>query len=71
MSQTSVTEHIIPHMVDTNKPPVIVLDKVNKWFGPLHVLRDIDLDIAAGEDPVLLLASTVVIDMVCHDKKNH
>ncbi|HTU02728.1 MAG TPA: amino acid ABC transporter ATP-binding protein [Candidatus Sulfotelmatobacter sp.] len=22
---------------------------VNKWFGPLHVLKDVDLDVAAGE----------------------
>ena len=22
---------------------------VNKWFGPLHVLRDVDLDVRAGE----------------------
>lgn len=30
------------------------------------------VDIASGEDDVLILASTVVIDMICHaDKKNH
>ena len=27
----------------------IVFTGVNKWFGKLHVLRDIDLTIAAGE----------------------
>ena len=26
------------------------------------------MDIADGEDDVLILASTVVIDMVCHDE---
>ncbi len=28
------------------------------------------VDIAAGEDDVLILAATVVIDLVCHDRKN-
>jgi ABC-type polar amino acid transport system ATPase subunit len=29
--------------------PAIVFKGVNKWFGKLHVLRDIDLSIARGE----------------------
>ncbi len=30
--------------------PIIVFDKVNKWYGnDFHVLRDIDLSVAAGE----------------------
>jgi general L-amino acid transport system ATP-binding protein len=53
MSQTSVAEHIIPHMVDTNKPPIIVLDKVNKWFGPLHVLREVSITVAEKERVVV------------------
>jgi glutamate transport system ATP-binding protein len=28
---------------------LIVLDKVNKWFGGLHALRDINLSVKAGE----------------------
>jgi glutamate transport system ATP-binding protein len=28
---------------------VIVLEKVNKWFGPAHVLRDINLSVSPGE----------------------
>lgn len=32
---------------------VIRLARVNKWFGAYHVLRDIDLNIAAGERVVL------------------
>ena len=28
---------------------MIVFRKVNKWFGSLHVLRDIDLEVATGE----------------------
>ena len=33
--------------------PVISLQGVNKWFGELHVLRDIDLTIAAQERVVV------------------
>jgi glutamate transport system ATP-binding protein len=33
---------------------LIVLDGVNKWFGDLHVLRDIDLTIGRGEVVVVL-----------------
>jgi glutamate transport system ATP-binding protein len=29
--------------------PVIVLEKVNKWYGSLHALRDIELSVNAGE----------------------
>ncbi len=29
--------------------PAIEFKRVNKWFGKLHVLRDVDLSIAAGE----------------------
>ena len=39
-----------------------------RWFS----LRDTyGVDIAEGEDEVLILASTVVIDMICHDDKDH
>src|SRR5688500_18927291 len=34
--------------------PLIVLKKVNKHFGSLHVLRDIDLSIARGEVVVVI-----------------
>ncbi len=34
--------------------PLIALDKVNKHFGPLHVLRDIDLSVARGEVLVVI-----------------
>nr|WP_209442319.1 amino acid ABC transporter ATP-binding protein [Neoroseomonas oryzicola] len=37
----------------TDAPPAIVLDKVNKWFGALHVLRDVDLQVATGERVVV------------------
>lgn len=34
--------------------PLIELRGVNKWFGPLHVLRDVDLEIMAGEVVVVI-----------------
>jgi general L-amino acid transport system ATP-binding protein len=39
--------------VRTDAPPAIVLDKVNKWFGALHVLREVDLQVATGERVVV------------------
>ncbi len=33
--------------------PIIAFNKVNKWFGNLHVLRDIDLQVAPGERIVI------------------
>jgi general L-amino acid transport system ATP-binding protein len=33
--------------------PIIHLDRVNKWFGSFHVLKDIDLDVARGERIVI------------------
>ena len=30
-------------------PPAILMDRVNKWFGALHVLRDVSLSVAPGE----------------------
>ncbi len=34
--------------------PLIVLDGVQKWFGKLHVLRDISLTVARGEVVVVI-----------------
>src|SRR5262245_20399609 len=33
----------------TSGEPLIVLDSVNKWFGSLHVLRDVNLTVDPGE----------------------
>ena len=41
------------------------------WAKPVLISDTYGVDIQGGEDEVLLLASTVVIDMVCHgDHKN-
>src|SRR5579863_2246349 len=50
MSQAA---HNIPHMADAKAPPAIVLDKVNKWYGSMHVLRDVSLTIGEKERVVV------------------
>jgi general L-amino acid transport system ATP-binding protein len=39
--------------VAAESPLAIVLDKVNKWFGQLHVLRDVSLSVAERERVVV------------------
>jgi general L-amino acid transport system ATP-binding protein len=34
-------------------PPAITLDKVNKWYGTMHVLRDVTLNVAQKERVVV------------------
>src|ERR1700709_2666081 len=34
-------------------PPAIMLDKVNKWYGTMHVLRDVSLSVAEKERVVV------------------
>ena len=34
--------------------PLVVLENVNKWFGPLHVLKDINLTVHRGEVVVVI-----------------
>jgi glutamate transport system ATP-binding protein len=38
----------------TSREPLIVLEKVNKYFGDLHVLRDVDLSVGRGEVVVVI-----------------
>jgi glutamate transport system ATP-binding protein len=38
----------------TSSDPLIVVDKVNKYFGDLHVLRDVDLSVDRGEVLVVI-----------------
>jgi glutamate transport system ATP-binding protein len=35
-------------------PPLVRLSGVNKWFGDLHVLKDVDLEVARGEVVVVI-----------------
>ncbi len=36
-----------------SEPPAITQDKVNKWYGTMHVLRDVTLNVAAKERVVV------------------
>src|SRR3712207_5443653 len=38
----------------TSGAPLLALEHVDKWFGDLHVLRDIDLTVDAGEVVVVI-----------------
>ena len=39
---------------ESSRSPLIVLDNVNKYFGTLHVLRDINLSVDRGEVVVVI-----------------
>lgn len=41
-------------MTDTTSSPLIVVDKLDKWFGDHHVLKDINLAVARGEVVVVI-----------------
>jgi glutamate transport system ATP-binding protein len=41
-------------MTAATNEPLIVLEEVNKWFGPLHVLQDVNLSIDRGEVVVVI-----------------
>lgn len=42
---------------DTATAPIVIMEKVNKHFGSLHVLKDIDLRVKPGEVVVVIGAS--------------
>ncbi len=43
----------MPPLARAGSPAAIVLDKVNKWFGASHVLRDVSLTVAEQERVVV------------------
>jgi general L-amino acid transport system ATP-binding protein len=53
MSQAAEVTPVIAHLADTQATPAIVLDKVNKWYGTMHVLRDVSLTVAEKERVVV------------------
>ncbi|MGX9964278.1 amino acid ABC transporter ATP-binding protein [Roseomonas sp. F4] len=53
MGATIETEGRFASAVRADAPPAILLQDVNKWFGALHVLRDINLSVATGERVVV------------------
>jgi glutamate transport system ATP-binding protein len=44
----------VTHQRAVPSTDLVVLDKVNKHYGPLHVLKDIDLSVRRGEVVVLI-----------------
>jgi general L-amino acid transport system ATP-binding protein len=48
MSQAAATTH-----PDGNNEPAIVMEKVNKWYGAMHVLRDVSITVGQGERVVV------------------
>ncbi|MFC7735780.1 amino acid ABC transporter ATP-binding protein [Roseomonas sp. GCM10028921] len=53
MSAALDTDAHIASSIRTDAPPAILLDRVNKWYGSMHVLRDISLQVATGERVVV------------------
>ena len=50
MSQANTIERPAPGQANV---PAIVLDKVNKWYGAMHVLRDVSMTVGRGERVVV------------------
>ncbi len=53
MSETTASAQTVPHMANTAAPPIILMDAVNKWFGSLHVLKDVSISVAEKERVVV------------------
>jgi len=43
----------IAERAETGSGPIIAIEKLNKWYGQFHVLRDLDLDVARKERIVI------------------
>jgi uncharacterized protein YxjI len=56
----------LDHEYEFNRDGNAVAAVSKQWFSWADTYG---VDIAAGEDDILILASTVVIDMACHDNK--
>ena len=50
MSQSAALSYPV---ADTAETPAIVLDRVNKWYGTMHVLRDVTMNVAQKEKVVV------------------
>jgi general L-amino acid transport system ATP-binding protein len=53
MSYAANEDRVIEHLANPSAAPIIVMERVNKWFGALHVLRDVSLTIAEKERVVI------------------
>jgi uncharacterized protein YxjI len=63
-AQGNLSDH--EYTVARGDQPVAQISK--QWFSFVDTYG---VDIADSEDPILILASTVVIDMCCHEQKQH
>jgi glutamate transport system ATP-binding protein len=54
ISSTKQTNGMVDVTTVAKDEPLIVLDAVNKWFGPLHVLQDVNLSVERGEVVVVI-----------------
>ena len=50
---STTLDHAVASAAKVGAPPAILLDKVNKWYGAMHVLRDVNLSVATGERVVV------------------
>jgi general L-amino acid transport system ATP-binding protein len=50
---STTLDHSVASAARTDAPPAILMDKVNKWYGAMHVLRDVSLTVAEGERVVV------------------
>lgn len=57
------TGSLLDHEYTFRRGAKVVAEVSKKWFSFTDTYG---VDVAAGEDAVLVLASTVVIDMICH-----
>ena len=51
MSQSTMTR---PRCRPRSDQPAIVLDRVNKWYGAMHVLRDVSIDAWGKSEKVVV-----------------
>jgi general L-amino acid transport system ATP-binding protein len=53
MSHAVNADHVVAHLANPSAPPIIAMEGVNKWYGSLHVLRDVSLTVAEKERVVV------------------
>lgn len=58
--------NLLDHEYTFTRGKQVVATVSKRWF---RLTDTYGVELAAGEDPVLILASAVVIDLVCHGKK--
>jgi len=56
------------HEYEFQRGGEVVAQVSKRWFA---FTDSYGIDIAEGEDPVLVLATAVVIDLICHDEEKH